>query len=91
MLKAWRSRGAFLLGALALTTMTLTSMACDGGFADEEATARCDQEMEARSQGQNGSCLTDEAYDECVAAHVECGDDVIIVESCPTGFSCRAD
>ena len=94
MLKAWRSRGAILQGALALSTLTLGAMAlaaCDGGFTDEEATARCDQEEAARSQGQNGSCMTDEAFDECVAAHVECGDDVVIVESCPTAFSCRQE
>lgn len=89
MLKAWRSRSAVLLGALAFSTFGLAG--CDGGFADEDATARCDQEREARSQGSNGSCMTDEAYDECVSAFVECGDDVIIAESCPTVFSCRGE
>jgi hypothetical protein len=75
--------------ALALVS-TLALAACDGGFTDEEAQARCDQESAARSQGSNGSCMTEEAMSECVAAYVECGEDVVIAETCPTTFSCSS-
>lgn len=63
---------------------------CDGGFSDEEAQQRCDQERESRGAGQN-SCLTDAAYEECLSAYVECGSDVRIADSCPTRFVCAGD
>lgn len=71
-----------------LLALPLALAACDGGFTDEEAQARCEQESAARNQGSNGSCMTEEAVSECVAAYVECGEDVVILETCPTTFSC---
>lgn len=56
-----------------------------GGFTEEEAVARCDQEQEARG---GGGCFTLPVYDECVAAFQDCGDDVVIEESCPMQYSC---
>lgn len=67
--------------------LSLAVVGCDGGFSDEEARQRCDQEREARGAGQN-SCLTDEAYEECLSAYVECGSDVRVADTCPTKFVC---
>lgn len=78
------------LAPFLLPVVLLALTACDGGFSDEEAQARCDQESTARNQGQNGGCMTEEAMSECVAAYVECGEDVLILETCPTGFSCSS-
>jgi hypothetical protein len=69
-----------LVGLLALTL----GAAC-GGFSEDEAAARCDQEQEAR--GAEG-CFTDATYAECLAAHEECGEDVEIAESCPVQYVC---
>ena len=77
---------SWLAGARALfvALAVVSAAGCDGGFSDEEAAARCDQEREARE------CMTDAAYDECVAAYVECGEDVVIAGTCPTTFSCAS-
>jgi hypothetical protein len=76
--------------ALLLAALLLPITACDGGFTDEEAQARCDQESTARNQGQNGGCMTEDAVSECIAAYVECGEDVLILGTCPTTFSCSS-
>lgn len=67
--------------------LSFAVVGCDGGFSDEEARAQCDEERASRGDGQT-SCLTDEAYDECLAAYTECGSDVRIAETCPTKFVC---
>ena len=67
--------------------LSLAVVGCDGGFSDEEAQQRCDQELQARGSGQN-SCMTEQAYDECIAAYTECGSDVRIAETCPSTFVC---
>lgn len=65
-------------------TIAVLASAC-GGFSDEEATARCDQEEATRA---GGGCFTPSAYDECVAAYTECGEDVTIDDGCPPSFVC---
>lgn len=66
----------------------LSLLAACGGFSDEEAAARCDQERAAR--GEQG-CFGDVEYDKCVSAFVECGDDVDVVDACPVEYNCPAD
>lgn len=74
--------------------MLLSSVAvlagCESGFSDQEAVARCDEELAARKGGQADSCMTEEAYDLCLSAYTECGEDVEILETCPTKFQCAA-
>ncbi|MBK6513507.1 MAG: hypothetical protein IPM79_19910 [Polyangiaceae bacterium] len=82
-MKVVRSTAATLVFTLAAFAM-VGSASC-GGFSTEEAEARCDQEAEARA---GGGCFTDAAYEQCVSAHEECGDDILIQESCPVSFSC---
>jgi hypothetical protein len=76
-----------LAGCLVLSSIAVVG--CTSGYSDEDAVARCDQERDARSQGQDGSCMTDAAYQACVAAFTECGDEVEVSESCPTEFDCN--
>lgn len=71
------------LPVLGFAFAVLTS-AC-GGFSTEKAEARCDQEEEAR---QGGACFDANAYDACVLAYEECGQDVDISDSCPLSFTC---
>ena len=74
----------------ALTVVVLTGLlgaglaGCDGAFTEEEAQARCDQEQQARA----GGCMDESAYSQCLTAYEECGEDVSILESCPTMFVC---
>ncbi len=63
---------------------------CENGFSDEEAVDRCDEEQAAHDAGQATSCMTEESYDLCVSAYTECGEDVEIIETCPTKFQCSA-
>jgi hypothetical protein len=69
-----------LLGATALVFVA----AC-GGFSEEEAIERCDQEQAARGAE---ACFNDVTYDQCVAAYEECGSDVEVAESCPPQYLC---
>ncbi len=76
---------------LALAPSFILSIAClaaCGGFSEEEAAARCDQERAAR--GEQG-CFGNVEYDECKAAYEECGEDVTIVDGCPIAYSCPVD
>jgi hypothetical protein len=79
------------VSALLVLGLSLGVAACDGGFDDEKARQRCDQERTARGAGTDAGCVTDEVYEECLDAYAECGDDVAIAETCPTQFSCPAD
>lgn len=63
----------------------LTLLAACGGFSDEEAAARCEQERSARGAQ---ACFGNVEYDSCVSAFTECGDDVVIVDACPPQFTC---
>lgn len=72
-------------GALLSLSLTCGMAVACGGFSDEEAIARCDQELDARG---GGGCFTLPTYDECVGAFQDCGDDVVIGESCPLSYSC---
>ena len=64
--------------------IALFAVAC-GGFSEEEAVARCDQEEAAR--GAQG-CFTAAAYDNCQAADEECGQDAEVIEECPARYVC---
>ena len=77
----WLCLGGALVLALGLS-------GC-GGFSPEEAKSRCDQERDARNLGGSTSCVDDEAYDSCVSAYEDCGNDVTVNnDSCPIHFSC---
>lgn len=79
------------VSALLGLVMSFGLAACDGGFDDDAARQRCDQERTARGAGTDAGCVTDEVYEECLDAYTECGSDVLIAETCPTQFSCPAD
>lgn len=66
----------------------LSFLAACGGFSDEDAAARCEQERSARGEQ---ACFGDVEYNACVTAFTECGDDVAIEDACPPQFSCPAD
>jgi hypothetical protein len=79
--RALRTGGA----VLSLCLVGSLAWGC-AGFSDEEATARCDQEEEARG---GGTCFTAVTYDSCIQAYTDCGDDTVVVEeSCPVTYSC---
>ncbi len=65
----------------------LVALAClgCGGFSEEEATERCNQEQTARGLG---GCFTLSTYDNCMAAYQECGEDTDILEECPVQYVC---
>lgn len=69
-----------LFGAASFTAI----VAC-GGFSEEAAIERCDQEQAARGAE---ACFTDTTYDECLAAYEDCGSDVQVGESCPLRYTC---
>lgn len=69
-------------GGVALFVVSLVSLGC-GGFSKEKAEARCDQELFAKAQ-----CVTDSAYQECVACYQECGDSCEPQATCPETYSC---
>jgi hypothetical protein len=69
-------------------SLSIVSLAACGGFSEEEATARCDQERAAR--GEQG-CFGNVEYGKCKAAYEECGEDVTVVDGCPIAYSCPAE
>jgi hypothetical protein len=68
--------------------LSLASLVGCGGFSEEEATARCDQERAAR--GEQG-CFGNVEYGKCKAAYEECGEDVTIVDGCPIAYNCPVE
>ena len=60
-----------------------------GGFSEEEAKARCDQERDSRNGG-GTPCVDDVAYDTCITSYEDCGNDTVVDDtSCPVRFSCN--
>jgi hypothetical protein len=76
-----------LFAAFSVLTIASALVACSG-FTEEEATARCDQERDAR--GEQG-CFGAVEYDQCLAAYQDCGQDVEIVDGCPVQYNCPVD
>lgn len=79
---------SFSFARASLTLLAATSLvfgAACGGFSEEDAIARCDQERAARGAE---ACFNDVTYDECVAAYQDCGEDVEVAESCPPQYTC---
>lgn len=68
-----------------VSAVVLVGLSGCGGFNTEDAEARCEQEEEARGEG---SCFNAVAFEGCVAAFEECGDDVVINDACPLTFTC---
>lgn len=59
-----------------------------GGFSEEDAKARCDQERDSRNGG-GTSCVDDVSYESCVTSYEECGNDAVVDDtSCPVHYSC---
>lgn len=50
---------------------------------EEGASTLCDDLVDSQS-----ACMTDENLAECRAAVDECGDRVLVMESCPLQFAC---
>lgn len=75
------------LAIVAVTGCLFPVVGC-GGFSDEEAAARCDQEQAARGEQ---ACFTSIEYDQCVAAYVDCGEDVVVGDACPVTYTCPDD
>jgi hypothetical protein len=74
-------RGASLVvAALGLTTL---SAACQ--VSREEAELRCSQLRERDNFG--ATCITDEAYEQCISCYTTCGT-CVEVKTCPQQFSC---
>lgn len=62
--------------------LALAFAGCGGGFSEEKATQRCDQEKA------NKLCMTDAAYAQCLSCFQECGDQCVITAACPDTYSC---
>ena len=73
------------LALAAATGCLLPILAGCGGFSDEEAAARCDQERSARGEQ---ACFGNLEYEACVAAYVDCGEDVEVDDACPAAYTC---
>ncbi|MEZ4301128.1 MAG: hypothetical protein R3B70_39695 [Polyangiaceae bacterium] len=54
-----------------------------GGYSTEKAELRCDQEESAKEQ-----CVTDAAYEACVACYEECGAGCHPGATCPETYLC---
>lgn len=65
-------------------TALLAAAGCGGGYSDEKAKIRCDQEQIAKSQ-----CMTDEAYQACLTCYQECGDQCDPQATCAETYECR--
>lgn len=70
------------LGGVMFLLAVAATAGC-GGFSEEKAQARCDQEQYAKAQ-----CVTDAAYAECIACYKECGDSCQALASCPEAYTC---
>lgn len=68
--------------ALAMFTTLVASFAGCGGYSEEKAKSRCDQELPK-------VCVTDESYDECVSCYMECGEACAAQAECPETYSCE--
>jgi hypothetical protein len=65
----------------------LTSViGCSDGLDPEQAKVRCDQERAAR-----GAFVTDEAYQQCLDCHEECGDNCRVSSDAVPQFTCPAE
>lgn len=64
--------------------ITLLAAGCGGGYSDEKAKTRCDQEQASKSQ-----CVTDEAYDACISCYQECGEQCAPGATCPETYECQ--
>jgi hypothetical protein len=73
------------LGIATFMVLLAAATGC-GGFSQEKAEARCEQERYAKSQ-----CVTDTAFDACVACYKECGDGCDARATCPEEYTCNAD
>jgi hypothetical protein len=72
-----------MLAWVTLSGVLLTG--CGEGMSTEDAQEECDA-IRARL---SPTCMTQPAYDACVACHEECGDACGTVETvCPYTFSC---
>lgn len=89
MRKTFGPRGAVraLGSAVVLGLATVLAAAC-GGYSEEDAKARCDQEMAAHA---GGACFDGSTTQSCIDAHVECGDDAISDGACPLKYTCPTD
>lgn len=74
-------------GAVALVLVATMVTAC-GGYSEEEATARCEQEAVVYG---GGACFDSSTQQGCIDAHMECGDDALADEGCPLKYSCPED
>ena len=69
-------------GGVLFAMLVASALGC-GGYSDEKAKTRCDQERFAKS-----ACMTDTEYEECMACYKECGDSCEPLAKCPEAYSC---
>lgn len=75
------------LSLLLISLFALTgAIGCNEGLDEEEAKVRCDQERAAR-----GAFVTDEAYDQCLDCHMECGEECRVSSDAVPTFTCPAE
>jgi hypothetical protein len=72
-----------VLGVASVLTLIAAFWGC-GGFSEEKATQRCDQERTSKSQ-----CVTDKSYDACVSCYQECGEQCHGQATCPETYECQ--
>ncbi|MCB9763034.1 MAG: hypothetical protein H6739_24755 [Alphaproteobacteria bacterium] len=64
--------------------LSLAALTACARYTEEEAEAYC-----AQQAGELGECIDDDGIAECEASYLRCGERMLILESCPVGFSCR--
>jgi hypothetical protein len=73
-----------------VSLIAVLPLGCGDGLSEEDATVRCDQEVQSRGQQ---DCITpgSPAYDECMSCFQECGDLCQPSSECPAKYTCPED
>jgi hypothetical protein len=72
-----------VLGFSVFMTLACAAFGCGGGYSEERATIRCDQEKAGKP------CVTDDSYDACLTCYEECGDQCLPQSTCPETYACK--
>jgi hypothetical protein len=62
----------------------VAGMGCGGGYSDEKAAQRCQQEKDSKAQ-----CVTSAAQDACLSCYKSCGDQCTAQATCPETYECE--
>jgi hypothetical protein len=69
--------------AIAMVLSGVAAGGCSRGYNDQKAEQRCQQEMQSKA-----GCITDAAYQACIACYKQCGEICDAQASCPETYQC---